>query len=128
MGNRLLWRQKVVPAGGYIPSRDTIDIILTDMNLHAQKPSKPASLVRNYAKQLNGGKPRRTYSSIQSVADSTYQMDLGFDEQEVLDLLAKQGKRMLRIYVPTNGLPVHMAEDALEKIESLKRKHLLQNN
>ena len=128
MSNGLIWKKREVPAGGYITSEDTIDIILTDMALHAQKPSKPASLVRNYAKQLNGGIPRRTYRSIQNVADSTYQMDLGFNEQEVLDLLAKHDKRMLRIYVPTNGLPVHMAEDALEKIESLKRKHLLQNN
>ena len=126
MGDRLIWKKREVPAGGYIPSEDTIDIVLTDMALHAQKPSKPASLIRNYAKQLNGGKSRRTYSSIQSVADNTYEMDLGLNEQEVLDLLAKHSKRMLRIYVPTTGLPVHMAEDALEKIESLKRQHLLQ--
>ena len=124
----LLWKQRIVPAGGYLPSEDTIDIILTDAALHAQKPSKPASLVRNYAKHLKGGKLRRTYSNIKPVADSTFEMDLNFDEQEVLDLLAKHGKRMLRIYMPTDQLSVYLAQDALEKIESLKRKHLLQVN
>ena len=122
----LLWQKRVVPAGGYLPSEDTVDIILTDLSLHAQKPSKPTSLVRNYAKHLKGGKPRRTYGGIRAVADSTYEMDINFNEQEVVDLLAKHGKRMLRIYLPTTGLPVNMAEDALEKIESLKRKHLRQ--
>jgi hypothetical protein len=124
----LLWHKRIVPAGGYLPSEDTIDIILTNAALHAQKPSKPKSLVRNYTKNLKGGKPRRTFGSIKPVAEGTFEMDLNFDEQEVLDLLAKQGKRMLRIYMPTNNLPVYMAEDALEKIESLKRKHLRQMN
>ncbi len=122
----LLWKQRIVPAGGYLPSEDTVDIILTDAALHAQKPSKPSSLVRNYAKHLIGGKLRRTYGSIKPVADSTFEMDLNFDEQEVLDLLSKHGKRMLRIYMPTDQLSVYLAPDALEKIESLKRKHLLQ--
>jgi hypothetical protein len=124
----LLWKQRIVPAGGYLPSEDTVDIILTDAALHAQKPSKPNSLVRNYAKHLKGGKARRTYGSIKPVTDSTFEMDLNFDEQEVLDLLAKHGKRMLRIYMPTDQLSVYLAPDALEKIESLKRKHLLQVN
>jgi hypothetical protein len=122
----LLWRKRIVPAGGYLPSEDTIDIILTDAALHAQKPTKPKSLVRNYAKHLKGGKSRRTFGGIKSVADNTFEMSINFDEQEVLDLLAQHGKRMLRIYMPTNYLPVYLAPDALEKIESLKRKHLLQ--
>jgi hypothetical protein len=124
----LLWRKRIVPAGGYLPSEDAIDIILTDAALHAQKPSKPKSLIRNYAKHLKGGKPRRTYGGIKSVADNTFEMSIDFDEQEVLDLLAKNGKGMLRVYVPTQGLSVGIAQDALEKIESLKRKHLLQVN
>ena len=127
MASKLLWQQRVVPAGGYLVSDDTIDIILTDMNLHAQKPSNPTSLVRNMAKQLRGGRLRRTYGHIRPVADNTYEMGINFDEDEVIELLTKNKKRMLRVYVPTTGLPVHMAEDALEKIESLKRQHLLRS-
>jgi len=127
INNRLITKRRVVPAGSYIPSEDSIDIILTDINLHAQKPSKPSSLVRNMAKQLKSGKPRRSYSHIRPVADNTYEVGINFNEQEVIELLAKNKKRMLRVYVPTTGLPVHMAEDALEKLESLKRQHLLQS-
>ncbi len=127
MTGRLLWQQRNIPAGGYIASDDTIDIILTDINLHAQTPSKPTSLVRNMAKQLKGGKPRRSYSQIKPVADNTYEVGINFKEDEIIELLAKNKKRMLRVYVPTTGLPVHMAEDALEKLESLKRQHLLQS-
>ncbi len=127
MTNKLVWQKRVVPAGEYIANDDTIDIILTDINLHAQTPSKPNSLVRNMAKQIKSGKPRRSYGHIRPVADNTYEVGINFNEDEVLDLLAKNQKRMLRVYVPTTGLLVHMAKDALEKIESLKRQHLLQS-
>ena len=127
MSNGLIWKKRIVPAGCYIPSENTIDIILTDINLHAQKPSKPTSLVRNMAKQLKGGKTRRSYSHIKPVANNTYEVGINFKEDEIIKLLAKNKKRMLRVYVPTTGLPVHMAEDALEKLESLKRQHLLQS-
>ena len=127
INNRLIMKRRVVPTGSYIPIEDSIDIILTDISLHAQKPSKPTSLVRNMAKQLKGGKPRRSYSHIKPVADNTYEVGINFKEDEIIELLAKNKKRMLRVYVPTTGLPVHMAEDALEKLESLKRQHLLQS-
>ena len=115
--------QRIVPAGGYVSRNDAIDIFITDFGFHTQKPSKPASLTRNYAKYLKGGKAQRTYGGVRLVDDHTVQVDINvFDEQEILDLLAKQGKSMLRIYLPTGGLPAGMALDMIEKIQSLKKK------
>lgn len=50
------------------------------------------------------------------------EVGFGFEEEELLQILQKQGKSMLRVYMPADGLPVYMAQDALEKLESLKKK------
>lgn len=122
----MIYGSRVVPAGQYHASKDSVDIFITDMAFHSQKHSNPNSLVRNYTKHLNGGKPRRTYGSVKALDNGQIEMAMNFDEQEVLDLLAKTGKSKLRIYMPAVSMPGYIAEDALEKLESLKRKHLLQ--
>lgn len=122
----MIWSSRIVPAGQYRPRKNCVDIFIKDMAFHAQKHSNPKSLVRNYTQHLNGGRPKRTYGSVRALDNGQIEMTMNFDEQEVLDLLAKTGKSKLRIYMPTNGLQAYMAQDALEKIESLKRKHLLQ--
>jgi hypothetical protein len=121
-------RTRIIPSGAYVPHKAAIDILITDLAFHAQKPTNPATLVRNLAKGRKRSKDKRTYTGLKLIDDNTIEMSLDFNEQEVLDLLAKQHKRILRIYLPTQGLPASMAPDALEKLSSLQKKHLRQTN
>ncbi len=124
----LLTATKIIPPGGYQPREDAIDIFISDLAFHAQKPAKPASLARNYAKYLKGGQAKRTHGSVRMIDDHTMQVNFNFDEQEVWDLLRQQNKSILRVYLPTTGLPANMAPDALEKLQSLQKKHIQQLN
>ncbi len=117
-------RRRVVPAGQYKPRNDAIDLFISNTQLHAQKPSNPASLFRNASKMLNGQKMRRTYGKIQVIGKNQIRIGFDFNETEVLACLNKRRKSMLRFYIPTAGVPVYMAQDALEKIRSLERKYL----
>lgn len=118
-------RRRVVPAGQYKPRNDAIDLFISNTQLHAQKPSNPASLFRNASKMLNGQKMRRTYGKVQVIGKNQIRVRFDFDETEVLAFLEKRGKGMLRFYMPTTGMPVYMAQDALEKVRSLERKYLM---
>ena len=94
---------------------------------HAQQSPNTKSLTRNLEKMLNGSNPKRTFGKVKIIGKNQFQISFEFDENEVLELLKKRNKCMLRFYMPTHGgVPVYMAQDALEKIRSLKRKHLLQ--
>lgn len=123
---KLIVKSRAVEAGGYKAQDDALDIFITDLEFHAQKPNNPKSLVENYAKHLRGGKPKRTFGGVRVLENGRIEVSLDFDEAQVLDILAKSDKSKLRIYMPTQKLPTKMSEDALEKIESLKRKHLSQ--
>lgn len=125
VATKLEVRQRLVPAGNYEAHVDALDFFIVDMQLHAQKANNPASLVRNIAKSAKSHSLKRTHTSIRKVENGKFYVDFNFDTEEVSDLLKKSKKRILRIYVPTTGLPVHLAQDALERLRSLEKQHLL---
>ena len=119
----LLTQTKIIPPGQYESREDSLDIFLTDLAIHTQKSNNPNSLVRSYTKKTKGNNPARAHSrSVQVKGDGVVEVGFGFEEEELLQILQKQGKSMLRVYMPADGLPVYMAQDALEKLESLKKK------
>lgn len=125
VATKLEIRQRLVPAGDYETHVDALDFFIVDMKLHAQKANHPASLVRNIAKSAKSHSLKRTHTSIRKVENGKFYVDFNFDAEEVSDLLKKSKKRILRIYVPTTDLPVHLAQDALERLRSLEKQHLL---
>ncbi len=119
----LITQTKIIPPGQYEPREDSLDIFLTDLAVHAQKSNNPSSLVRSYTKKTKGNKSRRAHSrSIRIKSDGVIEAGFGFDEKELLQILQKQNKSMLRVYMPAEGLPVYMAQDALEKVRSINKK------
>lgn len=114
---------RTVPAGKYTPREDAVDIFLTDMQIHAQKATNPASLTRQLTKKGAMGKPGRAFNkAIRVREDGNIDVAFDFDPDQLHQYLVKNGKTMIRFYMPASGLPVVLAEDAKEKIRSIQKK------
>lgn len=106
-----------------------MDVILTDMRLHAQKPTHPKSADRVIQKAKKSKKAQRFYRPLPKNIDSkagSFEFTL-LSEKELLaleEMAHKQGKK-LRINVPKEGMNVYLSEDALERIKAFKKRHPL---
>jgi len=105
------------------------DIYLTDMQLHVAKPTNPPSFLRQILKSFRkGGKPGRVYhSGLTPNPDGKtfhFSMPLSKDLKEKVEFARRIGKEP-RFIIPKGGIPVYLGKDSIEKIESLKKKGLL---
>lgn len=115
--------ERIVKPGEYKPREDAVDIFLTDIQFHAQKPNHPRTFTRNIASSLKKDELDRSFSSGFKVRDSgQIEVSFGFDEDELLTLLQKRGKKILRIYIPRAGMTMDLAQDAVEKLKSIEKK------
>lgn len=120
---------KHVKARNYQKDPDTLDIFIHDFAFHSQVANNPKSLLQNGLKQHNGGKPKRTFVNGGLVAKENGGIEMSFhlEAAEVQSILAKAGKKKLRIYFPANGVPVYLGPDVSEKIKSLNKNKTLKN-
>lgn len=114
---------RTLAPGEYKPREDAVDIFLTDMQLHAQKATNPASLTRQLTKKRPANEPARAFNkAIHVREDGNIDVTFDFDPDQLYRHLAKNGKSMIRFYMPASGLPVVLAEDAKEKLRSIQKK------
>lgn len=102
------------------------DVVLTDIQLHVQKMSSPAPLVRAIEKTIHAGKPRgRAYGKVDGADEKarTIHFTIPLEEkiQTGINEAMIQGKK-IRFLVPKTGLPIYAGKDTLEKIEADNRK------
>ena len=119
---KLAYFQRIVKPDGYAPREDALDIFLTDMKVHGQVANNPHSLIRNFARALKKDEPDRSFSKSIKVIEGKIEVGFDFDMAELLTCFRKSGKTTLRIYMPTAGLPMLAAKDALEKLKSINEK------
>ena len=103
-----------------------LDIYLTDIQVHVQKMSNPAPLLKAVEKTVKTGKPAgRAYGKITGANEKDHTMNfvLPFDDktQARIKEAQRQGKQ-IRIWTPKAGLFVFAGKDTVEKIEADKRK------
>lgn len=114
---------RTVKPGEYKSREDAVDIFLTDMQVHAQKATNPASLTRQLTKKNAANMPARAFNkAIRVREDGNIDVAFDFDPEQLYQYLAKNGKSMIRFYMPAGGLPVVLAEDAKEKLRSIQKK------
>lgn len=122
---KVITRTRVLEPGEYKRRDDALDIFIKDVRVHAQKATNPKSLLRSQLKQRKSGKLQRTFSSgkIRDLGGGRIEAGFGFSNQEIIDICQKQRKTMVRVFMPVDGVPVYLAQDAIEKIQSVQ-KHL----
>lgn len=106
-----------------------VDVILTDIQLHRQKPTNPKPMAEVFHKASLNGKPGRAYGTdVKANPDGTFTMALPLYGK--LKKAAESGKQ-LRFHMPKDGLPIYLGQDALEFIAAQqcrqtkpKSKHL----
>ena len=100
------------------------NILLTDVQFHAAKPTKPIPWLRAILKSLKSKKPGRFYTKNISInKDGTFEarFNLPLKMQKKMKEAEKSGKK-IRIIVPDN-LPIFPSKDAIEKLKSERKKH-----
>jgi hypothetical protein len=112
-------------------SKDCLDIILTDVQLHCRKIRKPNSLGRQCAKAFHGSKTNRAYSkSIALINDKknivSVNIDLGMEH--LYNLARKQGKKYIRFFIKKDGMPLFLGKDIIEKLLADYKKSLKNKN
>ena len=103
-----------------------IDIYLTDFQVHAQKMTNPAPLLRAVEKTLKAGKPSgRAYGKIDKVGEKDFTFNFSIPLDDKTQARVKEAQRLgkqIRIFMPKQGLPIIPGKDAIEKIAALKRQ------
>ncbi len=90
-----------------------IDIVLTDMQIHAIKPTNPNTIDRQAIKIVNSGKQGGGKAFSGKVA-------IGPDgEWTVIFPLTNLDGNKIRYFVPKGGINLYLSDDAVDKIESL---------
>lgn len=104
-----------------------LDIVLTDIRLHAQKPAHPKPADRVLRKSVKTGKEQRVHRPLDksSINAKTKTFDVTIlreDEiQRLQSLAAKRGKQ-LRLIMPKGGLNLYLAPDGFEKLKALQKR------
>lgn len=90
----------------------TRDIILTDVQLHIQRPRKPQTLLRKVLKYLRSGKPERAYSTELKTTsdDGTFEFVIPLSEEDRRRL--ERGE--IRLSMPKGGIPIFAGKDLIE--------------
>lgn len=106
-------------------SKNCLDILLTNIQLHSQKARKPNSLGRQYVKTVRAKKTNgRAYSNDLMLSAKGGSLSIGLGMEQLYELARQKGKKYVRIFAQKDGLQIYLGKDTIEKIESLKRKHL----
>lgn len=105
--------------------KDCLDIVIKDLQLHAQKARNPNSLGRQIAKTVNSRKAEgRAYANDIEAAGEGMKLSVPIEMEKLYDLARKQGKKYVRFFILKNSTHVKLGEDA---IKSLLSKKNLQN-
>ncbi len=109
-----------------IDPKDCLDVILTDIQMHAQKFRKPLSLGRQFVKAAHGSKVNRVFSNDSKMDPRTGAVSLSIDLEEgrLFELARQKGKKYVRYLIPKEGLSIFPGPDIIEKLQSVKKKLL----
>lgn len=103
-----------------------VDIYLTDFQVHAQKMTNPAPLLRAVEKTIKAGKPSgRAYGKIDRVGEKDFTVHFSIPLDDKTQARVKEAQRLgkqIRILIPKHGLPILPGKDAIEKITALNRQ------
>jgi hypothetical protein len=104
---------------------ECLDVVLTDIQLHASKVRNPSSIGRQYVKAIHGSRSHRAYSNdIKTDGKDKISLSANLGMEQLYDLARKRGKKYVRIFAGKDGLPVYLGQDSVEKLESLMKKIL----
>lgn len=103
------------------------DILLTDIQLHVQKPRKPKSVRRIIEKTLRNDKDSfRVYSNQYKADEKNKTLWIKFDqltpEIQIKVKAAEREGKIVRFLVPKDGIPVYNGPDAVEKFKADTKK------
>lgn len=89
---------------GQRKNKDAINVILTDIKLHASEPTNPKSLSRKIAKSIRGKKTGRAYSTDMRISrEGKLEFFIPFDKK---DLETFKNKK-INVLIP-KGLPIYL--------------------
>lgn len=106
------------------PPNGYLDIILTDVKLHATKPRKPTLMARAIERTMHNRKPGRFFGKrVQALnKDGKPQAEFKIADLEPLEELARKTGKQIRILMPKGGIPIYLSKDAEELVEAHQRK------
>jgi len=100
------------------------DIVLTDIQLHVQKPRNPDPFWRKMAKFFRTGNTERVFDGkiIKTKNEQNrFTMDFTSGLDEAIKIAQGQGKKFIRIFAPKNAVPICAGKDVMEFLEARKR-------
>lgn len=101
-----------------------LDIVLTSVRLHVNKPRKPMLIARSIEKTIRTGKPCKFFGERRPAFQKNGKPQSLFKVSSLAPLqeLARKTGKQIRIHLPVGGIPVYLAKDTLEVAEKKKRK------
>lgn len=100
-------------------SQEYFDIVLTDIQLHVQKPKHPAPFDRGIVKSIRNQKAGRTHTA-QKLAATEVAFPLSF-QNEIEELERTTGKKV-RIFIHAQGLPLKVGADTTQWVKANKHR------
>jgi len=121
--------QAVAPNVKIEETEKEVHITITDLQLHASEPRKPHGFARGIKKAIETGKPGRAYAknAAKAVDRNKGTFEIAIPSEGLAEVIeqAKAKGKIVRFFIPRAGIPIFLGKDAIEKMESLKRKGLL---
>ena len=100
------------------------NILLTDVQFHTVKPTRPTPWLTVILKSLKSKKPGRFYTkNISFNKDGTFELTFSLppETQKKIEEAKKSGKK-IRLLVSKDGLFMFPGPDAIEKLKAEKKK------
>lgn len=106
------------------PPNGYLDIILTDVKLHATKPRKPTLMAQALERTMHNHKPGRFFGKRMPALDKNGELPTRFkiSDLEPLEELARKTGKQLRIIMPPGGIPIYLSKDGEELVEAHQRR------
>lgn len=99
-----------------------LSVIITDLQLHIQKPAKPKPWHWVAEKVARTGKPARAYTtSLKKNGDGKY--EIVFPNEEYLKIKrAEQAGKKVRYFIPKQGVYMYPGKDLVEYLKAKETK------
>lgn len=118
------------PSFQAIESKDAVDIIFTDIQLHIAKPRKPTPLSRAIALSIKGNRPGRAYTMSFSVKEDG-RFEISFPNSPEIERVISEAEskgEMVRFMLPKEGINIFAGKDMIENlISKTERRHIGKN-
>lgn len=96
----------------------SVDLFLTNINLNSNPPLNVSPIKRHIEKSIRAKKPGLAHGGIiKEIKGDTFRIEIPFDNTE-----HTEDGRKINIFIPKDGLPIYLGQDAIEKMMAMAKK------